>query len=134
VQRAKNTEEDGGVGVVKLVFCCRRRPELTREQFQAYWLDSHGPLVRSLHEALPQMRRYVQSHTLITPANDAIQQSRGTDEPFDGITEVWFDSLEAMGSTTEEATAAGHKLLEDESTFIDFAASSVFLTVEHEIF
>ena len=120
--------------MVKLVFCCRRRPELTREQFQEYWLDSHGPLVRSLHETLPQMRRYVQSHTLDTPANDALQESLGAGDAFDGITEVWFDSLEAMGSSTEEAAAAGRKLLEDESTFIDFASSSVFLTVEHEIF
>ena len=75
-QRAKNDEEVGGE-VVKLVFCCRRRPELTREQFQEYWLDSHGPLVRSLHETLPQMRRYVQSHTLDTPANDALQAVAG---------------------------------------------------------
>jgi uncharacterized protein (TIGR02118 family) len=121
--------------VVKLVFCCRRRPELTREEFQKYWLDEHGPLVRSLREALPQMRRYVQSHTLDTPANAAVRASRGAAEAFDGITEVWFDSLEAMGSSSgEEAAAAGRRLLEDESTFIDFANSSVFLTAEHQIF
>jgi hypothetical protein len=125
-QRAKNTEKPGGDEVVKLVFCCRRRPELTREEFQKYWLDEHGPLVRSLREALPQMRRYVQSHTLDTPANDAVQASRGTAD--------WFDSLDAMGSTTEDAATAGRRLLEDESTFIDFANSSVFLTVEHDIF
>ena len=128
------TEGIGGRRVVKLVFCCRRRPELTREEFQKYWLDEHGPLVRSLREALPQMRRYVQSHTLDTPANDAVQASRGTADAFDGITEVWFDSLDAMGSTTEDAATAGRRLLEDESTFIDFANSSVFLTVEHDIF
>jgi hypothetical protein len=39
-----------------------------------------------------------------------------------------------MGSTTEDAATAGRRLLEDESTFIDFANSSVFLTVEHDIF
>src|SRR5262245_64685648 len=52
--------------MIKLVFCCRRRPELGREEFQRYWLERHGPLVRSLRAALP-MRRYVQSHTLETP-------------------------------------------------------------------
>ena len=34
--------------MIKLVFCCRRRPELSREEFQRTWLDRHGPLVRSL--------------------------------------------------------------------------------------
>ncbi len=121
--------------MIKLVFCCRRRPELSREEFQRYWLDEHGPLVRSLRSALPQMRRYVQSHTLYGPVTDAVRDSRGAGEEFDGITEVWFDSLESMGaSSTEQAAAAGRRLLEDESTFIDFAGSAVFLTVEHEIF
>jgi uncharacterized protein (TIGR02118 family) len=121
--------------MVKLVFCCRRRPELSRAEFQKYWLESHGPLVRRLRAALPQMRRYVQSHTLDTPANDAIRAGRASGEAFDGITEVWFDSLEAMGaSSSQEAADAGRRLFEDESRFIDFAASSVFVTEEHEIF
>ena len=109
--------------MVKLVFCCRRRPELSLEQFQKRWLEVHGPLVRRLRKELPQMRRYVQSHTLEGPATDAVRASRGSAEPYDGITEVWFDSLEA-----------GRRLLEDERTFIDLARSSVFLTEEHEIF
>jgi uncharacterized protein (TIGR02118 family) len=120
---------------IKLVFCCRRKPGMSRAEFQQYWLESHGPLVRSLRAALPQMRRYVQSHTLDSPANDAIRAGRGSGEAFDGITEVWFDSLASMGaSSTEEAAAAGRRLFEDESRFIDFAASSVFVTEEHEIF
>lgn len=118
--------------MVKLVFCCRRNPSLTPEGFRRYWLDEHAPLVRSLREAIPSMKRYVQSHTLDTPANDAVRASRGSAEPYDGITEVWFDEI--AGPSTEAAAAAGRRLLEDESTFIDFARSSVFYTVEHEIF
>ena len=120
--------------MIKLVFCCRRRPELGREEFQRYWLDRHGPLVRSVRAAIPGMRRYVQSHTLETPANDALRASRGSAEPYDGITEVWFDDLSALGATTEAAGAAARRLLEDEARFINLARSSVFLTVEHEIF
>jgi len=120
--------------MVKLVFCCRRRPELSREEFQRTWLDQHGPLVRRLRAAIPSMRRYVQSHTLDTPANDAIRTSRGSAEAYDGITEVWFEDLEALGATSAEAADAARELLEDEARFIDLARSSVFLTVEHEIF
>ena len=120
--------------MVKLVFCCRRRPELSREEFQRIWLDQHGPLVRSLRAAIPAMRRYVQSHTLDTPANAAIRASRGSAEAYDGITEVWFDDLAALGATSAEAADAARRLLEDEARFIDLARSSVFLTVEHEVF
>ena len=120
--------------MIKLVFCCRRRPELSREEFQRYWLDEHGPLVRSLRAQLPQMRRYVQSHTVADEVNDGIRAGRGSAEPYDGITEVWFDDLSTMGSSTEEAAAAGRRLLEDESTFLDLARCSIFVTEEHEIF
>ena len=118
--------------MVKLVFCCRRNPDLSREEFQRYWLEEHAALVRSLRDAIPSMLRYVQSHTLDTPANDAVRASRGSAEPYDGITEVWFDEI--GGPSTEEAAAAGRRLLEDERKFIDFARSSVFYTEEHEIF
>ena len=121
--------------MIKLVFCCRRKPGMSREAFQARWLDVHGPLVRKLRGDLPMMKRYVQSHTLAGPANDGLRASRGTMEPYDGITEVWFDSLEAMGGGNGEAArSAGQRLLEDEAEFIDFARSSVFVTDEKEIF
>ncbi|MEZ4333212.1 MAG: EthD domain-containing protein [Myxococcota bacterium] len=125
--------------MIKLVFCCRRKPGMTREQFQARWLEVHGPLVRRLRAELPMMKRYVQSHTLAGAVGDAVQDglraSRGVKEPYDGITEVWFDSLEAMGGGRGEAArAAAQRLLEDEAEFIDFAGSAVFVTEEHEIF
>ena len=120
--------------MVKLVFCCRRRPDLSPEAFQRYWLDNHGPLVRSAREAMPGMVRYVQSHTLDTPANDALRASRGSGEPYDGIAEVWFESVEALGMASEEALAVGQRLLEDEQRFLDLEHCSLFLTTEHEMF
>ena len=120
--------------MVKLVFCCRRKPELSLEQFQKRWLDVHGPLVRRLRVSVPQMKRYVQSHTIPGAPSETLRASRGAKEPYDGITEVWFDSLEALGASSEQGLAAAQQLYEDEAEFIDFANSAVFLTEEHEIF
>jgi len=122
--------------MIKLVFCVRRRPELTREEFQRYWLHEHGPLVRSLREAQPSIHRYVQSHTIEIPASEITRASRGTGEPYDGVTEVWIDESDPTMSAdpTPAAVEAGVRLLEDESKFVDFANSSVFFTVEHEIY
>jgi hypothetical protein len=119
---------------MKLVFCCRRKPGVSVEEFQRYWLDSHGPLVRSLREAIPQMQRYVQSHTVYGPATDAVRASRGTEEPYDGVTEVWLDDDPAVAVPTPASIEAGLRLLEDELSFLDMSRSSVFLTVEHVIF
>lgn len=125
--------------MIKLVFCCRRKQGMTREEFQKRWLEVHGPLVRRLRAELPMMKRYVQSHTLAGPVGDAVnaglRDSRGAGLAYDGITEVWFDGVEAMGGGTGEAAkAAGQRLLEDEAQFIDFAGSAVFVTEEKEIF
>src|SRR5881409_1469797 len=52
--------------MVKLVFCLHRLPALSREEFQRYWRERHGPLVRESAKALG-IRRHVQVHTLATP-------------------------------------------------------------------
>jgi hypothetical protein len=118
----------------KLVFCCRRQPHLTAEEFQRYWLENHANLVRSVRAALPQMTRYVQSHTLHGPATDAVRAGRGTAEPYDGVTEVWLDDSPHPERSESDAAEAGRRLLEDELSFVDMSRSSVFLTVEHVIF
>jgi hypothetical protein len=120
---------------VKLVYCLRRRPDLTLEEFQRTWLEDHGPLVKRIRETLPRMNRYVQSHLIPGPASEGLRGSRGADEPYDGITEVWFDSLEDTGAgSSEEAAAAAMQLLEDERRFLDLPRCSIFITEEHEIF
>jgi len=121
--------------MIKLVFCCRRKPEMSREAFQKRWLDVHGPLVRKLREQIPSMKRYVQSHSLPDEVSEAVRAPRGALEAFDGITEVWFDDLESLGGDGGEAArAAAIQLLEDEGKFLDLPKCHVFLTEEHEIF
>ncbi|MCC7364127.1 MAG: EthD domain-containing protein [Dehalococcoidia bacterium] len=119
--------------MVKLVFCLRRRPELTREEFQRYWYDNHAPLVKSVQDVLG-IRRYVQVHTLETGLNAAIQASRGGPEGYDGVAELWYDSLDAIGGNrSEEARAAAQLLLEDERKFIDLANSPLWFAEEKPI-
>ena len=120
--------------MVKLVFCVRRRAELSREECQRYWRENHAPLVQRHAEVL-RIRRYVQTHTLDTPANEMLQAGRGGPEGFDGVAELWWDSLDdlAAASSTPAGLAAGAELLEDERKFIDLANSPLWLAEEHEI-
>ncbi len=120
--------------MIKLSFALRRLPQLSREEFQRTWRQDHAPLVEKHREAL-RMRRYVQLHTLDDALNEALRASRGGPEAFDGVAELWWDSLEELTAAmaTPEGAAAGAALLEDERRFIDLERSPLWLGREHVI-
>jgi uncharacterized protein (TIGR02118 family) len=117
--------------MIRLVFTLRRLPHLSREEFQRYWRETHAPLVRKHAEVL-RIRRYVQLHSLDASANVELRASRGAPEEYDGVAELWWDSLDEFGAVLRhpEARAAGAELLEDERRFIDLARSPIWLGEE----
>ncbi|HSF95968.1 MAG TPA: EthD domain-containing protein [Thermohalobaculum sp.] len=120
--------------MIKLVMCLHRRADLTREQFLDYWLNKHGPFFQKNANTM-RAKKYVQAHTIDTPLNAGLRESRGMQPEFDGVAEVWFESeadlIAAMSSAEGQALSAA--LLEDEGNFIDHARSSAFLVQEHEL-
>ena len=120
--------------MIKIVFCLRRRADLSRDEFQAYWLTQHAPLVQS-HAAALGIRRYVQVHSVDDAISIAVAGPRQSPEPFDGVAELWLDSLEALAAagSSEAGRAASKELLEDERRFIDLERSPLFLADEHVI-
>ena len=106
----------------RLVFVLRRRPELSREAFQQYWLDTHAPLVASVADLLG-ITRYQQVHTVSEDTTRAAA-------PFDGVAELWFDPARSTGSPDAQRDAAA-LLLEDERRFIDLSSSPIWFATEH---
>ena len=121
--------------MVKLVYCLRRHADISPEEFHNYWLNTHGPQVKNAAEAM-RARRYVQSHTCAPEVNQVFLASRGLAPGFDGITEVWWDSVDDLKAAmaSPEGAEAMAKLMEDETRFIEFSQSCVFLTTEYSIF
>ena len=112
----------------KLMFCLRRRPDLSVDAFHAYWRERHAPLVREVGPLLG-IRRYVQSHAFDDPRIVASIIARGGGVArFDGVAELSWDSIEAVLAlgASKEARAAGRQLLDDERQFIDLANSPLF--------
>jgi uncharacterized protein (TIGR02118 family) len=120
--------------MIKLTFVARRLPHLSLSEFQLHWRENHGPLVRERAEAL-RIKRYVQVHRLDSPVNDAMRASRDAGEPYDGVAELWWESIEEMVAATSSAEGrqAGRELLEDERKFIDLQRSALWLGEEYEI-
>lgn len=121
--------------MIKLTFCLHRLPSLSREAFQAYWIEKHAPLVKA-HRAALRIRRYVQCHALTLELNDMIRAGRSAPEMYDGVAELWWESLDDLQAamTSPEGQAAGLALLEDERKFIDLTRSPLWFGEEKEVF
>jgi uncharacterized protein (TIGR02118 family) len=106
--------------MVKVLTFIKRKPGLTVEGFQRYWLTRHPAVVTRL----PGVRRYVQSHTL--PAS-----YRKGEPAWDGIAEVWADDTDALRAMTRSATNADVQA--DEAQFIDRTTMGLIVTEDHVV-
>ncbi len=70
--------------MIKLSFCLVRLPHLSREAFQAYWRETHAPLVASVADVL-QIRRYIQTHSLSAEVQQGLRASREAPPECDGV-------------------------------------------------
>ena len=119
--------------MIKFVMCITRHPDMTRDDFRDYWLNKHGPFFMSNADSMGA-KKYVQSHTLNSPLNERLRNSRGMRPEYDGVAEVWFESEEALiqGMSSPEGQKLGAALQEDEGNFIDHSRSSAFIVEEYE--
>lgn len=120
--------------MIKFIMCITRHPNMSRDEFQDYWMNKHGPFFME-NASTMRAKKYVQSHTIDSALNEGLKSSRGMRPEYDGVAEVWFDSeeelMQAMSSPEGQKLSA--LLLEDEGNFIDHSKSSAFLVEEHEL-
>ena len=118
--------------MIRIEFALRRKEGMSREEFQDYWQNTHGPLV-SRHSTTLKIHRYIQLHTLEDPINDGLAEARGGMEPiYDGVAELWWKSVDDLNAfTTEEGAIAAQELLDDEKQFIDLPNSPLWFAYEY---
>lgn len=106
--------------MIRMTVALTRLPHLSREAFQAYWFEQHGPLVRRLAEVLGIVE-YAQLHALDEPpANPGSGPMQWT-APYDGLAEISYVSREDFDArmATPAAREAAALLRDDELCFID---------------
>lgn len=120
--------------MLKLTFCLTRLPHLSREAFQDYWFNTHALLVASVAETL-LIRRYIQTHSLPAAVSEGLRASREAPPEYDGVAELWYDSLDALiaNGRRPQVQAAAALLLEDERRFIDLSQSPLWWGEERPI-
>lgn len=121
--------------MIKLSYCLRRLPGVSRADFQHYWRTTHAPLVAAAATTLGVLR-YVQSHTIDTPLDTGLVAARGIGgAPYDGVAELWWQDEASLVArmSTPEGQAASAVLLADEAQFIDFSRSAIFFGQENAV-
>ncbi len=109
--------------MIKLIICVTRKSGMSFQDFDRYWREQHGPLVKSVTEFSRHVRKYVQCHQAETSVPFGIAA------PYDGVAELWFDSVEAAAKAFAEP-----KYMEiirpDELKFAEPAKCISFVTEE----
>ncbi len=104
-------------GMVKLVFLCRRRSDLTHGRYVARLLEGHVPLALRHH---PTLRRYVVN---------IVEGTRGPAPPLDSIGELWFDTLTDYRERLYDSPEGAGIIARDVEGFI--GGTAAYVTTEH---
>ncbi len=84
----------------KAIILLTRGSDQSPDDFRRWWLEHHAPLARQL----PGLRGL--TFNLVTP-----NLNGADDPPYDGVSELWFDSREAFDAAY--ATDLGKKVASD---------------------
>lgn len=125
-----------GAPKVKLSVVIKRRAGMSFEEFDHYWNHIHGAIVTGVPEFTRHVRRYVQSHWLpgYSGAGDTSKLgSQWRRAPFDGIAELWFDSIADMVTAFNEPQFMA-KIAPDDEKFVDAVHTQLFTLREIEKF
>jgi len=119
--------------MIKISYLMRRLPHLSLEEFQSYWSEKHPQAAPEDAFSTLGVKRYVQVLPLETDARDLVIGPRpGLVEPFDGMAELWVESIEALESdwSTEKAKEYVTIFFEDEQNFVDWTRSTILVSRE----
>ncbi len=95
--------------MIKAVSLFRRRQGMSVEDFQNFWRTSHAEIVCRI----PGIRRYVQSHTLLSGYRKRMPAC-------DGVSELWFDDADALVALRDSSELRNTRA--DRAAFIDLTS------------
>lgn len=116
-------------GLMRLHFALQPKLGLSDEEARRYWLENHGPLIRS-HSPARGLVGYNQVHRRDCALLGSFTSARNvTAEPYLGHAESWFDRPPGL-EPPPEMQAAMQAALTDEENFIDWDRSTILVGKE----
>src|SRR5215813_9062981 len=112
--------------MVKVSVMLKRKPGMSTAEFHRYWKDVHGPLVLGVPEFMRHFHKYVQCHAIA----EAFSDTPGAASQYDGIAELWADSLDEVKRAFAEPRYL-EVIRPDEEKFADLA-NCIFMVTEED--
>lgn len=103
--------------MVKLIFLCRRRPDVTHARYVDLLLTGHVPIALRHH---PSMRRY---------SVNIVEQRPPGEEEIDSVGELWFDSLADYRERLYDSAEGERIVQRDVAGFL--GGAHAYATTEH---
>lgn len=109
----------------------KRRPDLTRDEFNTHWHGVHGTLLPSLPDFRRSHYRYIQNHLLPIPAS--LEQKLPQERRWDGIAQTFQNVYETGVIDFFDQPDFPNLVRPDEEKFLDYAASTTTYTTQRVI-
>lgn len=108
--------------MIKIVRFVKKRKDLTMEEFRNYWLTKHSELEKMVVEKTTVRR--------ITASFATGELKGGKELPFDGLAEIYFDSVEDMNVFYASEIHKTGVMRKDEVNFVEMTADPVRVVTE----
>ena len=111
--------------MIKTVRFVRKRRDMTRDEFKEYWLTKHLEI-----EKIALQKTKVRK---ITASFATGELKGGRELPFDGLAEIYFDSIGDLKAHYETEFHKSGVMRKDEENFVDMAADPIRVVTEEYV-
>jgi uncharacterized protein (TIGR02118 family) len=105
--------------MIKMVYCIKKKCELSSEEFFDRWTHAHA----QMGSRIPGVKKHVQ--------NFVVLHEGGIGQTIDGIVELWFESLDSL--IQAQQSLQWREVIVDQEEFTEPGHGMMFLCEEHEI-
>ena len=106
--------------MIKVISLVYRKKGISPRQFLSYWQEKHAPLAV---EIIPGVLHYAQNHPIASP---------GLEDDADGISEMWFEDMDAYEEYMEwRVSGEALAMKETEEKFLDESRTRRYVVEEH---
>jgi len=116
--------------VIRHIKCIRKSPDLSDEEFRAFWSAPEYEDLNRQMLSLANAVRYSRNLALKVEATQRVIADRGFVDPFDAVVEFWWEDASNLMELydTPEAQKLRKNIADYESRFIDTLRSTAFFT------
>ena len=115
--------------MIRFIHCMKKRSELTTAEFREYWNSPEFTDMINRMAGILSPVSIIKNLTFNIELNNTLMQERGSEEPYDGVLEVWLENASDLKNmNSDEAEQLRTDMETYQEKFVDFSASKRFIT------